>query len=89
MIFFDFSCGVRLHLSYLSLLGVFDDFNFGFIDFLNFIFITCFFVLDLFEFIVLNNRFLYLRFRGCSFVDVFDIFIIGISGVLLRSCGLL
>jgi len=76
-------------LSYLNLIGVFDDFNFGFIDFVNFLFVTCFFVLDLFELCVLNSRFLYLRFRGCSFVDLFDIFCMSLSGVLLRSVGLL
>jgi len=46
-------------------------------------------MLDLFEFGVVNNRFVYLRFRGLSFVDLLDVFCNSISGVLLRSVGLL
>jgi len=89
MVFFDYVCGVRLHVAYISLVGVFDDFSFGLLDYVFYILSSCFFVLDLFDFGIVNSRFVYLRFRGLSFVDLLDVFCMSISGVLLRSVGLL
>jgi len=89
MVFFDYVCGVRMHVSYLSLVGVFDDFGFGLLDYVLVMICSCFFVLDLFDYGIVNSRFVYCRFRGLSFVDILDVFCMSISGVLLRSVGLL
>jgi len=89
MVFFDYVCGVRMHCAYICLVGVLDDFGFGLLDYILIVCCSCFFMLDLFEFSLVNNRLLYLRFRGLSLLDLLDVFCNSISGVLLRSVGLL
>jgi len=47
------------------------------------------FVIELFDFLCVNNRIGYLRLRGIGLLDLYDISYNSISGVLARSVGLL
>jgi NADH:ubiquinone oxidoreductase subunit D len=66
MTFFDYVCGCRMYLAFICLCGCLDDFTFGLLDFLFFIIVTNFFLLDLLDLMVCINRFFYLRLRGLS-----------------------
>lgn len=88
MTFFDLCCGCRMHLAFMCLLGLLDDFVFGFIDFLLMLCISCLFVLDLYDLLFIGNRLLYLRLRGLAFFDVYDLCFNSISGCLSRSLGM-
>jgi len=66
MTFFDYVCGCRMHLAFICLCGCLDDFTFGLLDFLFFIILTNFFLLDILDLLVCNNRMFYLRLRGLS-----------------------
>jgi len=72
MTFFDLCCGCRMHLAFMVLLGLLDDFVFGFLDFLLMLLVTIFFLLDIVDLFVLGNRIFYLRLRGLSFFDLLD-----------------
>jgi len=89
MLFFDYICGCRMHLSFIVLLGVLDDFTFCLIDYLFFVLDTSCFILDLFDFFMLINRLTYLRLRGIAILDLYDLLFNSLSGVLARSCGIL
>jgi len=56
----------------MVLLGLLDDFVFGFLDFLLMLLVTIFFLLDIVDLFVLGNRIFYLRLRGLSFFDLLD-----------------
>lgn len=88
MTFFDLCCGCRMHLAFMCLLGLLDDFCFGFIDFLLMLCISCLFVMDLYDLLFIGNRLVYLRLRGLSFFDVYDLCFNSISGCLSRSLGM-
>jgi NADH:ubiquinone oxidoreductase subunit D len=88
MTFFDLCCGVRMHLAFMCLCGLLDDFVFGFCDFFLMLIITILFLVDLYDLFVLGNRLFYLRLRGLSYFDLYDLIFMSISGVLSRSLGM-
>jgi len=88
MVFFDFTCGCRMHCAYFCLCGVFDDLSFGLLDFVLFLCFSCLFLLDLYDLLCIMNRISYLRLRGISLLCVWDLLFNSISGVLSRSCGI-
>lgn len=87
MTFFDLTCGSRMHLAFLCVLGILDDFCFGIIDYLLLLISSSLFVIESFDVFVLGNRLFYSRLRGLSFIDCFDINFLCVSGVLARSVG--
>jgi len=89
MTFFDYVCGVRMHLAFICLCGVLDDFTFGLLDFLFFLLVTNFFFCDLCDLLLVNNRLFYLRLRGLSLFSFWDLCFNSLSGVFARSCGLM
>jgi len=66
MTFFDFICGCRMHLCFICLCGVLDDFTLCVLDFFVFLCFTVFSFLDILDLSVCNNRLFYLRLRGLS-----------------------
>jgi len=66
MLFFDFTCGCRLHCAFICLCGLLDDISFGLIDYILFLSVSCIFLVDLYDLFCLNNRISYLRLRGIS-----------------------
>lgn len=88
MIFFDLVCGCRMHLAFMVLLGLLDDFVFGFLDFLLMLLITLLFLYDIYDLLFLGNRLFYLRLRGLSYFDCYDLCFMSLSGVLSRSLGM-
>jgi len=89
MTLFDYVCGCRMHLAFICLCGCLDDFTFGLLDFLFFCLSTNFFLVDLLDLLVCNNRMFYLRLRGISFFSFWDLCFNSLSGFNARSCGLL
>jgi len=89
MTFLDYVCGCRMHLAFICLCGCLDDLSFGVLDFIFFIIITCLFLLELFDCLVVNNRLFYLRLRGLSLCNFWDLIFNSLSGLLSRSLGLL
>lgn len=89
MTFFDYVCGVRMHCAFICLLGCLDDLSFSILEYIFFILSSCMFVIELFDFICINNRIAYLRLRGIGLLDFYDISYNSISGVLARGCGFL
>lgn len=77
-----------MHLAFCCLLGLLDDFIFGFCDFLLLLLVTVLFLLDLYDFLVLGNRLFYLRLRGLSYFDLYDLCFMSLSGCLSRSLGM-
>ncbi|CCW72307.1 unnamed protein product [Phytomonas sp. Hart1] len=88
MTFFDLVCGCRMHLAFMCLLGVLDDFVFGFIDFILLLCISFLSCIDLYDVLFMGNRLFYIRLRGLCFFDCLDLVYCSISGVLARSVGL-
>lgn len=88
MTFFDLCCGCRMHLAFMCLLGLLDDFLYGFIDFCCMLCISCLFVLDLYDILFIGNRLFYIRLRGLHFFDIMDLCFNSCSGVLARSLGM-
>nr|QMU23866.1 putative NADH dehydrogenase subunit 7 [Trypanosoma lewisi] len=88
MTFFDLCCGCRMHLCFMVLLGILDDFVFGFVDFLILLIISCLFIMDCYDLLFVGNRLFYLRLRGLSFFDLYDLLFNSLSGVLSRSLGM-
>lgn len=88
MTFFDLCCGCRMHLAFMVFCGLLDDFIFGFLDFLFLLFIGVLFLLDIFDLFLIGNRLFYLRLRGLSFLDCYDLIFMSISGCLSRSLGM-
>jgi NADH-quinone oxidoreductase subunit D len=89
LMFFDFLCGCRMHVAFFVVCGVLDDFSVGVFDFLFVVLFCLFFMVELFDVCVCCNRIAYCRLRGIALVDLFDVLFNSISGVVLRSCGLL
>lgn len=87
--FFDYLCGCRMHVAFFCVCGVLDDISFGLIDFLLFNVFSLLFLCELFDIVCVNNRIAYCRLRGIALFDVFDVVFNSISGVALRSVGLL
>lgn len=87
-VFFDLCCGTRVHLAFLVLVGLLDDFVFGFVDFLYSCIISSLFLIDIYELLILQNRTFYIRLRGLSILDIYDLSFLSCSGVLSRSLGL-
>lgn len=77
-----------MHLAFMVLLGLLDDFIFGFIDFLYCCLISCLFLIDLYDLLIVHNRCFYLRLRGLSLLDLYDIMFLSCSGCLSRSLGI-
>jgi len=77
-----------VHLAFLVLVGLLDDFVFGFVDFLYSCIISSLFLIDIYELLILQNRTFYIRLRGLSILDVYDLSFLSCSGVLSRSLGL-
>lgn len=77
-----------MHLAFIVLYGVVDDFTYGCFDFFYFVVTTTLFFLDLLDFMLVCNFFFMIRLRGFAILDCYDIFFNSISGVLSRSCGL-
>jgi len=77
-----------MHLAFMVLLGVLDDFVFGFCDFLLLLILTILFLLDLLDLFVLGSRLFYLRLRGLSYFDLYDLCFMSLSGCLSRSLGM-
>jgi NADH-quinone oxidoreductase subunit D len=88
MTFFDLCVGCRMHLAFMVLLGLLDDFVFGFCDFVLLLLLTVLFLLDLYDLFVFGNRVFYLRLRGLSYFDLYDLCFMSLSGVLSRSLGM-
>jgi len=78
-----------MHLCFICLCGVLDDFTLCVLDFLVFLVFTCFSFLDILDLCVVNNRLFYLRLRGLSVFCFWDLCFNSLSGVLARSCGML
>ena len=87
MTFFDLVCGCRMHLAFMVLCGLLDDFFFGFGEFVVVLVLSFCFIIDLLDMFVMSNRLFYLRLRGLHFFDIFDIMFMSLSGVLSRSVG--
>lgn len=62
-------------------------FFFGCVDFFYMILYTTMILVDLYDFLITQNRFLFCRLRGMSCLYLYDILFLSISGVLLRSVG--
>lgn len=88
MTFFDLCVGTRMHVAFMVFCGILDDFVFGFCDFLMILILTMIFLLDLYDIFCYGNRLFYLRLRGLSYFDVFDLCFMSLSGVISRSLGL-
>ena len=86
--FFDLSCGTRMHLAFMVILGVLDNITCYFLDYIMVCLVSSLFMLEIFEMLILNNRLFYLRLRGLAILDVYDISFMGCSGCLGRSVGL-
>jgi NADH:ubiquinone oxidoreductase subunit D len=78
-----------MHCAYLCLLGCLDDISFSVIDFLWSLILSNLFLLEMFDFVCVNNRIGYLRMRGIGLLDIYDLTSTSISGVLGRSVGFL
>jgi len=89
MIFFDYVCGCRMHCAYICFLGCLDDITITSIDYIFYLCYSFMFVIELLDFICINNRISYLRLRGIGILDIFDIQYCSISGILARSVGFL
>ena len=87
--FFDYVCGCRMHVAFICLCGCLDDLSFGLLDYVLFVCLSCMFLLELFDLLLLNNRISYLRLRGISLLVLWDLCFNSVSGVLARSVGLL
>lgn len=77
-----------MHLAFMVLLGILDDFVFGFVDFLLLLVISCLFIMDCYDLLFVGNRLFYLRLRGLSFFDLYDLCFNSLSGILSRSLGM-
>ena len=82
MTFFDLCVGCRMHLAFMVFLGLLDDFVFGFCDFLSLLLLTMIFLLDLYDLFVFGNRVFYLRLRGLSYFDLYDLCFMILDGVV-------
>jgi len=78
-----------MHLAFMVLLGLLDDFVFGFIDFLYCCLSSCLFLIDIYDMLLVNNRNFYLRLRGLSILDLYDLMFLSCSGSMSRSLGML
>jgi len=88
MLLFDLCCGCRMHLAFICILGLLDDFVFGFCDFLLLILLSNMNLLCMLDLLFINNRLFFLRLRGLAIFSLFDIVFNSISGCLSRSCGM-
>jgi len=88
MTFFDLCCGCRMHLAFMVLLGVLDDFAYCCIDFLFGLFSTLSILIDMLDFLCMSNRLFYLRLRGFANIDLYDCFYNSLSGCFVRSLGM-
>lgn len=88
-VFYDLCCGCRMHLAFMVLLGLLDDFVYGFIDFLFCCLSSCLFLIDIYDMLLVNNRNFYLRLRGLSVLDLYDLMFLSCSGTMSRSLGML
>lgn len=88
MTFFDLCCGCRMHIAFMCLVGLLDDFAFGFCDFLLMLILTILLLIDLYDLLVFGNRMFYMRLRGLSYFDLYDLCFMSLSGVLSRSLGM-
>lgn len=86
-LFFDLSCGTRMHLAFMVIMGVLDDIALNMLDFVYSVLVSSLFTVEIFEQLVINNRLFYMRLRGLALLDVYDISFLGCSGVLSRSVG--
>lgn len=77
-----------MHLAYMCFLGVLDDLQFGCIDFLLLICVSCLFIIEVYDFLFFSNRIFYLRLRGIGYFDFYDLSFNSISGVLVRTVGI-
>ena len=89
MTFFDYICGVRMHVAFFCICGVLDDFTCGLLDFLIFLCFSLVFLCELFDVVCVMNRIAYIRLRGIALFDIFDVCFNSISGLISRSVGLL
>lgn len=87
MTFFDLCCGTRMHCAFLLIMGIMDDFFIGVLEFCIWLLTTILFLLDIYDYIGMHNRLLYLRLRGLALLDVYDIAFTSISGCMARSTG--
>jgi len=88
MTFFDLCIGARMHLAFYVLCGLFDDFLFGFYDFLFCLLYSLMYLMDLLFYSCFINRFVFIRLRGLSYILIYDILLNSLSGLFTRSCGL-
>lgn len=88
MTFFDLCAGCRMHLAFLCIYGLFDDFSFGMLDFLYLISCTMLYLIDIIDFICCSNVIFILRLRGLAIFDLYDISFTSCSGCLARSVGI-
>jgi len=88
MTFFDLCCGCRMHLAFMVLLGILDDFVFGFLDFIIILIYTFLLLIDIYDFLFIGNRLFYIRLRGLSLFCIYDLSFNSLSGCLSRSLGM-
>ena len=50
--------------------------------------LTLLFLYDIYDLLFLGNRLFYLRLRGLSYFDCYDLCFMSLSGVLSRSLGM-
>lgn len=55
-----------MHVAFICLCGVLDDLSFGLLDYVLFCLLSCLFLIEIFDLLLLNNRISYLRLRGIS-----------------------
>jgi len=89
MTFFDLLCGTRMHLAIFVICGLLDDFCVFFVDFVYLFIINCTIFFDYLDLFCVCNRLFYLRLRGLSVFDLYDIICFSISGVLSRCTGII
>ena len=85
---FEYVCGARMHVAYISLFGISDSSPTGLYDIVNFILTSNLLLLDIYDSFCVNNRIFYLRLRGISIMSIFDVTNNSISGVLARATGI-
>jgi len=89
MVFFDFVCGCRMHCAYFCVLGCVDDVGMAGVEYVYYMMVTNGWVLEMFDWLCVGSRLVYLRLRGIGVVDVYDVLYCSVSGVMGRSTGVL
>jgi len=78
-----------MHVAYICIGGVLDDLSFMILDYINCIVVSVLMLLELLDVVIVNNRIAYLRLRGLCIIDMNDISIYSVSGVMIRCIGVL